>query len=115
MVLGKTGSNTCRKFTYILSIIMFLSINLANAQSRCNSICDQDKDCKSGKCFLSECRDTELCFEFCFLCSGQKTCFASGSHCENIVYLNSNMNKLSIKLTLTMMILVFFTIYLFIN
>jgi hypothetical protein len=64
---------------YIINcfLVIFL-INLTSAQSRCNSICDQDRDCKAGKCVLSECQDTETCFEFCFTCSGQKTCFASG-------------------------------------
>ncbi len=99
-------------------LLIFLLINLAKAQSRCSSICDQDKDCKSGKCLLSECRDSELCFEFCFSCSGQKTCFASGSHCDyrtNIVYLNSNMNKLSFKLTFLMLTIIFLISYLFMN
>jgi hypothetical protein len=82
-------------------ILILFSSTLVNGQSRCNTICDQDRDCKSGKCILSECTDTELCFEFCFTCDGQKTCFASGSKCDyrdNLVYLGSNSIKYSNKL-----------------
>lgn len=63
---------------YLLVIYLSSLVSVTLAQSKCNTICDQDKDCKTGKCLLSECRDTEFCFEFCFSCSGQRTCFASG-------------------------------------
>lgn len=87
--------DSCSYYVHIMMIILF-SLTLVNGQSRCNTICDQDRDCKSGKCILSECTDTELCFEFCFICDGQKTCFASGSQCDyrdNLVYLGSNSLK----------------------
>jgi hypothetical protein len=64
--------------TTLFLVSLFLVIYLTNAQSRCYTICDQDKDCKTGKCLLTECKDTEKCFEFCFKCDGIQTCYASG-------------------------------------
>ena len=76
-IFSSQNKNTL--LTNFILVIAFLNlIKVTNAQSRCASICQQDNDCKTGKCYLSDCNDSEFCFEFCFTCSGQKTCFATG-------------------------------------
>jgi len=93
-----------------LTILIYVSIP-AEAQSRCNTICEQDRDCKTGRCILSDCSDTERCFEFCFLCDGQKTCFASGSDCDyrtSLAYQGSNTIKVSLSLSISLIVLSIF-------
>ena len=65
-------------FIICYSLLIF-SINQTKAQSRCDKICTSESDCLSGKCYLSECKDFELCFQFCFSCEkSEKRCYASG-------------------------------------
>ena len=69
---------------YLASLLSVLVlVGQATAAGRCDTTCQLDPSCSSGKCTLSKCIDTDYCYTYCFNCNGQTTCYASGAFCAN--------------------------------
>lgn len=83
----------------------------STAQLNCDTICAKDNRCNSGQCILTDCLELDNCFQFCFNCGGNETCYGSGTNCDyssNLVYLNSNSLQISYFLLLLSVVILFF-------
>ncbi|CAF0715877.1 unnamed protein product [Brachionus calyciflorus] len=68
----------------LLLVIFSLSLilEIARAQSQCDTICSITPNCNSGICFISKCSEANGCFEFCLNCAGIETCSQAGLTCS---------------------------------
>jgi len=79
----------------LLSIIWLLITKQTSAQlNRCDFLCQNDDNCRSGRCVMTQCVDTISCYRFCFQCGEEEKCYETGDYCYYLRAFNSaNANK----------------------
>ncbi len=75
---------------YVLILIIFRQVNselrsyidqMKDQSTRCDFLCQNDESCRSGRCVLTQCFDTESCFRYCFYCDYVEKCYEAGPYC----------------------------------
>ena len=101
-------ANESRTNQAVLLIVMLLLITKeTSAQlNRCDFLCQNDDNCRSGRCVMTQCVDTISCYRFCFQCGEEEKCYETGDYCYYLRAFNS-ANAIKTKSTLIGTISVF--------
>lgn len=98
----------------ILASLIVLLFQEIEAQSKCDVTCSNDWRCRIGKCILTDCFETDTCYQYCLNCAGKVQCYGLGPGCDysaNVVYLHST----SLKFSACLVFITLLTSFIFLN